>query len=246
MNFLSTNKLGAISLVFGPTLAFVMFLIQPGGLLVDPAPLSDPAGLVGAWQANAAMVKITAGLIMLGLALMAFGMYEVHVAHRGSRGDGLNMAGLALISVGVIAWLAVQSLAATMASTFSSQAGAVQDGALSSSWNAVYMIRISLLLSGGVAVSLGLLLFALSVLIDSRGTVFNILTWLAALAGLVGVIAWTVAIFDTGLLDSASSFGRGMYVIYVVWADYSRHTPCEGGGKGRGIGAVKSVLRVLA
>lgn len=179
MNFLSTNKLGAISLVVGPTLAFVMFLIQPGGLLLDSAPLSDPSGLVGAWQANAAMVKITAGLIMLGLALMAFGMYEVHVAHRGSRGDGLNMAGLALISVGVIAWLAVQSLAATMASTFPSQVGAAQGDVLSTPWNAIYIIRISLLLSGGVAVSLGLLLFALSVLIDSRGTVFNILTWLA-------------------------------------------------------------------
>ena len=42
MNFLSTNKLGAISLVFGPTLAFVMFLIQPGGLLLDTAALSGP------------------------------------------------------------------------------------------------------------------------------------------------------------------------------------------------------------
>ena len=217
MNFLSTNKLGAISLVFGPTLAFVMFLIQPGGLLIDPAPLSDPAGLVGAWQANAAMVKITAGLIMLGLALMAFGIYEVHVAHRGSRGDGLNMAGLALISVGVIAWLVVQSLSVTMASTFPSQPDAVQGDALSSPWNAVYLVRMSLLLSGGVAVSLGLLLFAISVLIDSRGTVFNILTWLATLAGLVGFIAWTVAIFDSSLLDSASSLGRGMYIIYVVW-----------------------------
>ena len=221
MNFLSTNKLGAISLVFGPTLAFVMFLIQPGGLLLDTAPLSDPAGLMGAWQANAAMVKITSGLIMLGLALMAFGMYEVHVAHRGSRGDGLNMAGLALISVGVIAWLAVQSLTITLASSLPGQANGAQGemaaAAFSSQENAVYIIRMSLLLSGGVAVSLGVLLFALSVLIDSRGTVFNILTWLAALAGLVGVVAWTVAIFESSLLDSASSFGRGMYVIYVVW-----------------------------
>ncbi len=217
MNFLSTNKLGAISLVFGPSLAFIMFLIQPGGLLLETAALSDPAGLIGAWQANAAMVKITSGLIMLGLALMAFGMYEVHVAHRGSRGDGLNMAGLALISVGVIAWLAVQSLTITLASTLPGQAGGAQGEAFSSPWNAVYVIRMSLLLSGGVAVSLGLLLFALSVLIDSRGTVFSILTWLAVLAGLVGVVAWTVAIFDSSLLDSATSFGRGMYLIYVVW-----------------------------
>lgn len=221
MNFLSTNRLGAVSLVFGPTLAFVMFLIQPGGLLLDPAPLSDPAGLIGAWQANAVMVKITGGLIMLGLSLMAFGMYEVHVAHRGSRGDGLNMAGLALISVGVIAWLAVQSLTVTMASALPHQAdetlGQWAAEFFSSPWNPIFIIRTSLLLSGGVAVSLGILLFALSVLLDSRGTVFNILTWLVVLAGLVGLVAWSVAIFNLNLLDSASAFGRGMYVIHVVW-----------------------------
>ncbi|MCY4366071.1 MAG: hypothetical protein OXE17_07600 [Chloroflexi bacterium] len=221
MNLLSTNKLGAISLIVGPTLAFVMFLIQPGGILLDTAPLSDPAGLMEAWQGNPAMVKITSGLIMLGLALMAFGMYEVHVAHRGSRGDGLNMAGLALISVGVIAWMAVQSLVITMSSALPFQPDVAQGGWAaefsSSAWSSIYIIRMSLLLSGGVAVSAGLLLFALSVLIDSRGTVFNILTWLAALAGLVGTVAWAVAIFESSMLDSASSLGRGMYLFYVVW-----------------------------
>jgi hypothetical protein len=207
MNFLSTNKLGAISLVVGPTLAFVMFLIQPGGLLIDSTPGSDSLGLIGVWQANAVMVKITSGFIMLGLALMAFGLYEVHVAHRGSRGDGLNMAGLALISVGVIAWLGVQSLTITLASTYPQQ----------DAWMPVYAMRTSLLLTGGVAVGLGILLFALSVLIDTRGIVFTILTWLAALAGLVGMAEWIVAIFNTDAMDTATTVARGMYIIYVVW-----------------------------
>ena len=207
MNLLSTNKLGAISLVVGPTLAFIMFLIQPGGLLIDSTPGSDSLGLIGVWQANAVMVKITSGLIMLGLALMAFGLYEVHVAHRGSRGDGLNMAGLALISVGVIAWLGVQSLVMTLASTYPPQ----------DAWTAVYAIRTSLLLTGGVAVSLGIVLFAFSVLIDTRGLVFTILTWLAALAGLIGMAEWIVAIFNTDAMDTATSVARGMYIIYVVW-----------------------------
>ena len=207
MNLLSTNKLGAISLVVGPTLAFIMFLIQPGGLLIDSTPGSDAMGLIGVWQANAVMVKITSGFIMLGLALMAFGLYEVHVAHRGSRGDGLNMAGLALISVGVIAWLGVQSLVMTLASTYPPQ----------DAWMAVYAIRTSLLLTGGVAVSLGIVLFAFSVLIDTRAIAFTILTWLAALAGLVGMAEWIVAIFNTDAMDTATTVARGMYIIYVVW-----------------------------
>ncbi|MDE2780211.1 MAG: hypothetical protein OXI91_11125 [Chloroflexota bacterium] len=207
MNLLSTNKLGAISLVVGPALAFIMFLIQPGGLLIDSTPGSDSVGLIGVWQANAVMVKITSGFVMLGLALMAFGLYEVHVAHRGSRGDGLNMAGLALISVGVIAWLGVQSLTITLASTFPPQ----------EAWMPVYAIRTSLLLTGGVAVGLGILLFALSVLIDTRGIVFTILTWLAALAGLVGMAEWIVAIFNADAMDSATTVARSMYIVYVVW-----------------------------
>ena len=207
MNFLSTNKLGAISLVVGPTLAFIMFLIQPGGLLIDPTPGSDAMGLIGVWQANAGLVKITSGFIMLGLALMAFGIYEVHVAHRGSRGDGLNMAGLALISIGVIAWLVVQSLVITLASTYPPEDALMP----------VYVIRTSLLLTGGVAVSLGILLFAFSVLIDTRGMKFQILTWLAALAGLIGMAEWLVAIFNSDAMDSATTVARGMYIVYVVW-----------------------------
>ena len=207
MNFLSTNKLGAISLVVGPVLAFVMFLIQPGGILIESTPGSDASGLIQVWQANSVMVKITSGLIMFGLMLMAFGLYEVHVAHRDSRGDGLNMAGLALLSLGVVAWLTVQSLIITLASSFPPQ----------EAWLSVYTVRTSLLLSGGVGVSLGVLVFAVSVLIDSRGTVFSILTWLAVLAGLVGMLGWLTAIFNSGAMDSATAVARGMYIIYVVW-----------------------------
>ena len=215
MNLLSTNKLGAISLIVGPTLAFIMFLIQPGGLLIDSTPGSDAMGLIGVWQANAVMVKITSGFIMLGLALMAFGLYEVHVAHRGSRGDGLNMAGLALISVGVIAWLGVQSLVITLASTYPPQ----------DAWMPVYAIRTSLLLTGGVAVSLGIVLFALSVLIDTRGIVFTVLTWLAALAGLVGMAEWIVAIFNSDAMDSATTVARGYVHRLCSVADNAGDTP---------------------
>ena len=207
MNLLSTNKLGALSLVVGPTLAFIMFVIQPGGILIDSVPGSDAQGLIAVWQANEFLVKVTSGLIMVGLLLMTFGIYEVHVAHRGSRGDGLNMAGLAAVSLGVVAWLMTHSLTLTLASPSVPQ----------EAWTATYVIRTSLLLSGGVGVSLGILVFAFSVLIDSRGTAFNILTGLAALAGLVGMIGWLVAICDASSMDEATTVARGMYIIYVVW-----------------------------
>ena len=209
MNLLSTNKLGALSLVAGPTLAFIMFLIQPGGILIDTVPGSDSTGLIEVWQANEIFVKITSGFIIVGLMLMTFGVYEVHVAHRGNPGDGLNMAGLAFMSLGVVAWMMAHSLTVTLASP----------SAPEEAWSAAYLVRTSLLLSGGAAVGLGVLLFALSVIIDPRnkGTAFTILTWLAALAGLVGMLGWLTAIFNSDSMDAATSVARGMYVIYVVW-----------------------------
>ena len=209
MNLLSTNKLGALSLIVGPTLAFIMFLIQPGGILIDTVPGSDSTGLIEVWRANEIIVKITSGLIIVGLMLMTFGVYEVHVAHRGNPGDGLNMGGLAFMSLGVVAWMMAHSLTVTLASPFPPQ----------EAWSATYTVRTSLLLSGGVAVGFGVLLFALSVHIDPRGkgTAFTILTWLAALAGLVGMLGWLTAIFNSDAMDGATAIARGMYIIYVVW-----------------------------
>ena len=209
MNLLSTNKLGALSLIAGPTLAFIMFLIQPGGILIDTVPGSDSTGLIEVWRANEIFVKITSGLIIVGLMLMTFGVYEVHVAHRGNPGDGLNMGGLAFMSLGVVAWMMAHSLTVTLSSPFAAE----------EAWSATYLVRTSLLLSGGAAVGLGVLLFALSVIIDPRpkGTALKILTWLAALAGLVGLLGWLTAIFNSDSMDAATSIARGMYIVYVAW-----------------------------
>ena len=207
MNLLSTNKLGAISLIVGPVMAFVAFLLQPGGMLIEPVSPSDGQTMVAVWQASAALVKITAGFIMLGLMLMAFGLYEVHVAHRSNPGDGLSMAGLAALSLGIIAWLITQALGIALSSSLATPA----------TWDSVFLIRTFISLTGGVAVGLGVFFFAASVLVETRSGVLGILTWVAAVAGAVNMVAMGWGIFDTHSLDTASSIGRGMYIFYVVW-----------------------------
>ncbi len=207
MGALSTYKLGAIALVVGPLLSFVMFLIQPGGILIDAGEYSNPATLLGAWIGNAGLTKVTAALIAVGLMIMAFGIYEVHVAHRGSRGDGLNMAGLAFLSLGVVTWVFVQALTLPLANATTPEAAQTT----------IYIIRTTLLTLGGIGSSAGLLLFTLGVAVDSQGTLLNRLSWIAALASLVSLVGWIIAALGGDSLDSGITIGRSMYIFWVIW-----------------------------
>ena len=207
MDVLSTNRLGAFALIAGPLIAFIPFLFQPGGMFIDPASTSDASGLIDTWRANEALSKATGIPIVFGLMLMAFGIYEVHVAHRGSRGDGLNMAGLAFMSLGIVAWIFAQALSVTLS-------GDIVDGDAALG---VFYVRLSLVLSGGAAVSLGAVLFSLGILAESQTGAFKWLSWLAVLAGVVGTVCWVVALFDTSSMDDMARIARSMYIIFVVW-----------------------------
>ena len=48
MGTISVNRLAGLSLIFGPIIAFVFFLIEPGGLLIDSAKVSDAVGSITA------------------------------------------------------------------------------------------------------------------------------------------------------------------------------------------------------
>ena len=53
-------------------IAFVFFLIEPGGLFIDSADASDAVGNITAKAYNAALTNITNMVIILGLALILF------------------------------------------------------------------------------------------------------------------------------------------------------------------------------
>ncbi len=208
MNMLSTNKLGATALIVGPTLAFVMYLLQPGGLLVEPTNPSDVSGTIAAWMENSALTRLTSVFIMLGLMGMAFGIYEVHVAHRGSRGDGLTMGGLAFVSLCIVAWVFAQALTMPIAVRVDMAPGAQE---------AVHAAREGLIIVGGMAGCVGILLFSIAVIIDSRGRAFLVLSWIAAISSVVGLVAWITASAGGDALDPGLRIARSLYFIWVVW-----------------------------
>ena len=68
MGTISVNRLTGLSLIFGPTIAFVFFLIEPGGLLIDSVDVSDAVGSITAKGGNAALTNVTNIAIILALA----------------------------------------------------------------------------------------------------------------------------------------------------------------------------------
>ncbi len=203
----STNNLGAFALVVGPILAFVMFLMQPGGLLVQTTPASQAMAMIGVWMSNSTLTMVTSGFISLGLVIMAFGIYEVHAAHRGSPGDGLNMAGLAFVSLGIFAWVITQTLTMPLANA-NTPADAL---------SAIYVIRHTLLVMGGLVVSIGIVLFCLGVVMDSRGGLFLIASWIAGISALISGVFWLLAAGGGESMDFYMTMARSVYVIWSLW-----------------------------
>ena len=91
MGTLSVNKVAGLSLVLGPLLAFIFFLIQPGRLLIDSADISSATDSIMAAAGNAALSNITAMVISLGLITTVYGFYVLQ-SRVGTSGNGKALA----------------------------------------------------------------------------------------------------------------------------------------------------------
>ena len=79
---MSLERMGGLALIVGPVLAFVMFLLQPGGILIDTAAPSDPIAAINALADNQNLANATVSLVCVGLVLMAFGLYALQATLR--------------------------------------------------------------------------------------------------------------------------------------------------------------------
>ncbi len=208
---MSMGRLGALALIVGPVLAFVMFLLQPGGIIIDTAEPSDPIAAINALTGNPAMANITVPLICLGLMIMAFGMYALQVSTRSSGiGDAATRMGLAFILIGLLSWIAGQGVA--LAITIGLEDETVNF------LTPLFVARVAATLLGGMAVSLGFLVFSLSMPADG-----NVDAWVNRIVGVLSAVSlaafyWAAAV--GGDLDQGLALGRSLYVIWVAWMVY--------------------------
>ncbi len=211
MGTLSVNKLAGLSLIFGPIIAFVFFLIEPGGLFIDGADASDAVGNITAKAYNAALTNITNMVIILGLALILFGLYALmrNVTLKGN-GKAFAQMGFFMLLVGMTSWILAGGVDFILADANTDQkvAGSVP----------VYYAGFALLYVGGLTIGLGGFVFALG--LSTRDDFNQMISMLAALVSLVVMICFLIAILNNDNLDTFITIARGFYGLLVIWYVY--------------------------
>ena len=211
MGTISVNRLAGLSLIFGPIIAFVFFLIEPGGLLIDSAEVSDAVGSITAKAGNAALTNVTNIAIILGLTLILSGLYAVmrNVTLEGN-GKALVQMGFFMIFVGLTGWILAGGMDFILADaqTDAQVAGTVP----------VYYVGSALLYAGGIAFGFGGFIFALG--LSTRDDFNRIISLLAALVSLAIMVFFIIAILNNDGRDTLISLARGCYVLLVIWYGY--------------------------
>ena len=211
MGTISVNRLAGLSLIFGPIIAFVFFLIEPGGLLIDSADVSDAVGSITAKGANAVLTKITNIGIILGLAIILSGLYALmrNVTLQGN-GKALVQMGFFMVFVGLTGWILAGGMDFILADAQTSDqvVGSVP----------VYYVGSAFLYAGGIALGFGGFIFALG--LSTRDDFNRIISLLAALVSLAVMVFFMIAILNNDGRDTFITLARGFYVLLVIWYAY--------------------------
>jgi hypothetical protein len=208
---ISVNRLAGLSLIFGPLIAFVFFLIEPGGLLIDNASVSDAVGTIAAKANNATLTNVTNIAITLGLALILSGLYALmrNVTLQGN-GKALAQMGYFMILVALTGWILLGGIDFVLAD-------AQTDDQIMASVP-VYYTGVALFYAGGITLGFGGFIFALG--LSTRDDFNRIISLLAALASLAVMVFFMLAVLNNDGRDTFISLARGFYVLLVIWYGY--------------------------
>ena len=211
MGTISVNRLAGLSLIFGPIIAFVFFLIEPGGLLIDSAEVSDAVGSIMAKGSNATLTNVTNIGIILGLALILSGLYALmrNVTLEGN-GKALVQMGFFMSFVGLTGWILSGGMDFILADAQTSDqiAGTVP----------VYYAGSALVYAGGITLGFGGFIFALG--LSTRDDFNQIVSLLAALVSLAVMVFFMIAVLNNDARDMFISLARSFYVLLVIWYGY--------------------------
>jgi hypothetical protein len=204
------HRLEAWALMVGPAMALVFFLVEPGGLLVDPVDTTDSAGKITALASNPFLAHVSGLLVPLGLLLLLYGISGVS---RVTTGPDFAAAGtrfgLLSATVGGVGWILVNGLDHLLARTQISSAEALEAAI------PLYQVGLGITMISGIAVSLGLLVLSLSLAARERSGLHRTAALVIAVVSAFSVVALIIGYSVPD--ETMIALGRACYFPWVVW-----------------------------
>lgn len=207
MNTLSINKIGALALIVGPVLALASFLIEPGGILIDPADSTDALGSIMAYTSNPAFSRISALMVPLGLLIMLYGLSSIQQAiHDESIGDALSRFGILCMTLATFGWVFVRGLILVLTNT---ETGSDTD---------TYDVMIGITRISGIAASLGFLSFSLGLSTRDPLGFHKIAALVIAAISVLSLASLIIGISAPSQLETMVTIARLCYFPWVIWS----------------------------
>ena len=210
------NKLEAWSLIVGPILALLFFMLEPGGMFIENADAADAVGKVNAYVGNPILSHITGFVIPLGLILMLFGISGVNrvIVSQAIRDDSTAAAfsrlGILCLTVGAFGWVIISGIAHILTQTDLDSDQAVQVAI------AVYKVDSGITILSSAAVATGFMAFNLGLAALFPAGANRIAALVVAAVSLICLI--TLIVGHSATNEGMLAISRLCYIPWVIWS----------------------------
>lgn len=210
MRSISSQTLGGFSLVVGPILAGVFFVLQPGGVLINSAEMNEAYATIYALSRYRGLASLSVIGVCLGLILSLYGQYVIlDSIGRQASGGPLARLGFTFLAVGGAGWFVVQALNIGMADTNMEVAESLQSAV------AVYKAETSIALVSILVVAVGFLLYSLGLLASNACNFIGAV--LVAILSAIAVAGLVVGFAEPERMPAMIQVSRMCYVVWAVW-----------------------------
>ena len=209
MGNMSVNKLGGLSLILGPIVSVISFLVRPGGGIiggsVDPA---DSAASIGVLLQNSGSAGISFLLLSIGLIVMLFGLSVLVNNLKDGEGLAVGRIGLLFVLLATAGWLAALALTLTIA-------GGSVPAVATQSVGAIYAAGLGINVLSSILAAIGFTFVILGLLASAKYN--KNVTLLVLVLQLVTLVTSVMAGNDLSFLQTASMIAAGVYVVTVIY-----------------------------
>ncbi len=209
MGNMSVNKLGGLSLILGPIVSVISFLVRPGGGIiggsVDPA---DSAASIGVLLQNSGSAGISFLLLSIGLIVMLFGLSVLVNNLKDGEGLAVGRIGLLFVLLATAGWVAALALTLTIA-------GGSVPAVATQSVGAIYAAGLGINVLSSILAAIGFTFVILGLLASAKYN--KNVTLLVLVLQLVTLVTSVMAGNDLSFLQTASMIAGGVYVVTVIY-----------------------------